>query len=170
MRMPAQPPIPSDALNMPLLLRALHLFRRTSPGTSCASHAGSRQSPASGIAWRNTHDAISPPDLEGNTKPDPPLWARASSSTSAAPPARGTRCSRPAFIRSPGIVHKRVSRLISSHRTPRTSPERTAVSVANSAARRTVGYAFDRRNFVNRVCDVAMWQGSQMFAAGALFR
>jgi hypothetical protein len=48
---------------------------------------------------------------------------------------RGTRCSRPAFIRSAGMVHAASSRLTSDQVAPRTSPDRVAVRIANSTAR-----------------------------------
>jgi hypothetical protein len=48
---------------------------------------------------------------------------------------RGTRCSRPAFIRSAGMVHTASSRLTSDQVAPRTSPDRVAVRIANSTAR-----------------------------------
>ena len=50
----------------------------------------------------------------------------------------GTRCSFPAFMRSAGIVHTRASISISIHVAPRTSPDRAAVKIANSAARAAI--------------------------------
>ncbi len=47
---------------------------------------------------------------------------------------RGTRCWTPAFMRSAGIVHIRVLKLISSQVAPRTSPERAAVNIRNKRA------------------------------------
>jgi len=94
------------------------------------------------ISFASAHEGISPPLLDGNTRPDPVLCPRASANTSTARPERGTLCWRPAFIRSPGIVHKPVSRSISSHTAPLTSPERTAVTTANSAASRSGVCAF----------------------------
>jgi hypothetical protein len=44
------------------------------------------------------------------------------------------RCSRPPFIRVAGTVQTRSVRFISSHRQPKTSPERAAVRIANSKA------------------------------------
>ena len=46
----------------------------------------------------------------------------------------GTRCCRPAFIRSAGTVHKRASRSISDHLAPNTSLVRAAAKVAGHAA------------------------------------
>lgn len=48
---------------------------------------------------------------------------------------RGTRCSFPAFIRLPGIIHVFSFKSISFHSAPRTSPERATVSTENSSAR-----------------------------------
>ena len=44
---------------------------------------------------------------------------------------RGTRCWRPPFVRSPGIVHSFAVRLISPHVMLNTSPARAAVSTVN---------------------------------------
>ena len=55
--------------------------------------------------------------------------SRIRSSSATARVDNGTTCSRPAFIRPAGIVHRRRSRSTSSHRIPRASPERTAVRV-----------------------------------------
>jgi hypothetical protein len=43
----------------------------------------------------------------------------------------GTRCCLPAFMRSAGTVHTAALTSISSHRAPRTSPERAAVRMRN---------------------------------------
>ena len=59
---------------------------------------------------------------------------RLSSSASAADD-RGTRNSLPPFILSPGTVQTRASKSISSHRAPRTLPERRFVRIKNSRAR-----------------------------------
>jgi len=69
----------------------------------------------------------------GNTKS---LWrtfcisARIESAVSDS----GTRCSLPAFMRSPGTTHSRSTKLISSQRAPINSPVRAAVRMANSSA------------------------------------
>ena len=43
-------------------------------------------------------------------------------------------CSRPAFIRSPRIVHNDLSRSTSCHVAPRTLPLRAAVRIRSSSA------------------------------------
>ena len=56
-------------------------------------------------------------------------------STAMAASAKGTRCSRPAFIRDSGMVQILAARSISSHRAPMTSLVRVAVRITNSSAR-----------------------------------
>jgi hypothetical protein len=46
----------------------------------------------------------------------------------------GTRCSRPAFMRSAGIVQTFEIKSISDHLAPSASPERAAVRIRNSKA------------------------------------
>jgi hypothetical protein len=58
--------------------------------------------------------------------------------TAAAGAERGTRCARPAFMRSAGTVPTLDSRSTSSHRAPSTSPDRVAVRIANSRARAAI--------------------------------
>ena len=53
----------------------------------------------------------------------------------------GTRCSRPAFIRSAGTVHVAASMSISVHVANRTSPARAAVSTKYSKASLSTGAA-----------------------------
>ncbi len=74
------------------------------------------------ISFASAHDGISAPVLDGNRRPAPLLWLRASASTATARPDRGTLCWRPAFIRFPGIVHNPVSRSTSSHTAPLSGP------------------------------------------------
>ena len=81
------------------------------------------------------------PVTEGNTRFERSLssidWMR----VALAPLDNGTRCARCTFIRSSGIAHTSVSRSISSHVAPRTSPERQAVSIRNSNASTVARYA-----------------------------
>ena len=70
------------------------------------------------------------PRDEGNTSHCPSKSSAAASSTLSAQGESGTRCSRPAFMRSAGIVHAAPSRSICSHRALRTSPEHAAVTCA----------------------------------------
>ena len=50
---------------------------------------------------------------------------------------RGTLCSRAAFMRSAGMVHRRLFKSTSDQTAPRTSPSRAAVRIANSSPSRT---------------------------------
>jgi hypothetical protein len=61
---------------------------------------------------------------------------------------KGTRCSRPDFIRAAGIVQSAFFKSTSDQVAPRTSPERAAVSTANSSARAPMP-SCDRRRFMN---------------------
>ena len=81
------------------------------------------------VAWFSTR-----PMGEGNTSPCPSKSSAAPSSTSSARGDSGTQRSRPAFMRSAGIVHTAPARSIWSYRALRTSPERAAVSTRNSNA------------------------------------
>ena len=54
---------------------------------------------------------------------------RASCSTAKAASDNGTRCSAPPFIRSAGMVQRRLPRSSSDHVAPRASPERAAVRI-----------------------------------------
>ena len=78
-------------------------------------------------AWFSTR-----PVGEGNTSPCPSQSSAAPSSTASARGESGTRCARPAFMRSAGAVHTAPSRSISVHRALRTSPDLAAVSTRNS--------------------------------------
>ena len=80
-----------------------------------------------------------PPVRDGNTSGDSPDRLRARSSTSSAPLLSGTANSRPAFILEGGIVHRAAPMSISSHRAPRASPGRTAVSTISSTHRAAEG-------------------------------
>ena len=79
-------------------------------------------------------DSGLPRRLLENTSPESSRSRRASRTIANARSVNGTRCSRPAFIRDPGIVHMRASASISSIVAPRTSPERAAVRTRNSKA------------------------------------
>ena len=70
------------------------------------------------------------PRTEGNISLEPSSRLRASCSTSRACWESGTRCGRPAFMRSAGMVHVKVS--ISDHSARRASPLRVAVKVKNA--------------------------------------
>ena len=87
--------------------------------------------------------------------------ARAAASTSSAHDARGTRCCLPVFMRSPGMVQVAVSRSISSHRAPRTSALRQAVSTRNASASWVPGLELDARTFASAaatsLCGNARW-------------
>ena len=85
------------------------------------------------------------PVCEANTSPEPSASPRAPSSTSSARADNGTRCSRPAFVRKAGTVQVAASGSISSHRAPRTSPERHAVNTRNSNASFVAGHVSDAR-------------------------
>ncbi len=54
---------------------------------------------------------------------------------------KGTRCSRPALIRVPGIVHNLPPRSISSHLAPITSLVRVVVNRRNSNASFVASFA-----------------------------
>ena len=81
----------------------------------------------------------------GNTRPVPPVRARARSRISTARLDNGTRCSRAIFILLAGIVQSRSARSISFHRARRTSPERAAVNTRNSKASLDTSDASDSR-------------------------
>ena len=57
-----------------------------------------------------------------------------SRSASSAPSDSGTRCSRPAFMRSAGTIQVAACMSNSDHRAPITSPVRAAVRIANRSA------------------------------------
>ena len=75
--------------------------------------------------------SLSVPRTEGNISLEPSSRLRASCSTPRACWLSGTRCGRPAFMRSAGMVHVLVSRSSSDHSARRASPLRVAVSVKN---------------------------------------
>ncbi len=75
-----------------------------------------------------------PPRAAGNTSGLPSSRGSACNSATARAD-RGTRCSLPIFMRTPGIIQSALSRSNSSQRAPRTSCERVAVRAANSSAR-----------------------------------
>ena len=77
---------------------------------------------------------IARPVALGKIRSDPSAKSRASSRTASAASDSGTRCSRPAFMRSAGTVHVADARSTSSHRACRASPDREAVSIKNSNA------------------------------------
>ena len=77
------------------------------------------------------------PTWAGKTNDEPGEWVRDCSSTPSAAPDSGTRCSTGTFIRSAGTVHVDAARSNSAQEAPRTSPERAAVRIRNSSARRT---------------------------------
>ena len=83
--------------------------------------------------------------LMGNTSDLPSPSVRVASRISSARPHSRTRCSRFAFMRGAGMVHTRSSMSISSHRAPRTSPERAVVSTRNSNTSLTIGRADEAR-------------------------
>ena len=85
------------------------------------------------------------PVADGNTHSERRACALASARTSSARHDSGTRCSRRPFIRFAGIVHSPPSMSISSHRVPRTSPDRQAVSTRNSVPSFTESRASDCR-------------------------
>jgi len=60
---------------------------------------------------------------------------------------KGTRCSRPDFIREAVIVQRDFFKSTSDQVAPRTSPERAAVSTANSSARAPIP-SCERRRFM----------------------
>ncbi len=68
-------------------------------------------------------------------------FRRVAARSASAPDESGTRCGRPAFIRSPGTTHRAAGRSISDHLAPRTSPERAAVRMVNSSARAPVPFS-----------------------------
>ena len=70
----------------------------------------------------------------------PARIARISSRIAIACGDKGTRCPRPAFMRSAGTVQSRSAMLISSQRAPIASPVRAAVKMANSRARPAIPF------------------------------
>jgi len=79
------------------------------------------------------------PERPGNTSSHPFRLrnCRARSTTATASGPSGTRCSFPAFMRSPESVQVRLSTSISDQRAPRASPLRAAVRIRNRRQRRT---------------------------------
>ena len=83
---------------------------------------------------RHRHVAQHPAGAQRRREAEPRthLQAAVPASMSQAPRSlSGTRCSMPAFMREPGIVHVAPSRSISSHVAPLASPERAAVNTRN---------------------------------------
>ena len=74
---------------------------------------------------------------DGKTSPLPSSNPRARPSTATAASDSGTRCSRPPFIRSPGIRHSFASKSTSAQVAPRASPDRAAVSTRKRRQRFT---------------------------------
>ena len=72
------------------------------------------------------------PECDGKTRPLLSAISLACSNTRNASLDNGWRCSRPLFIREPGIVHVRAARSISSHCAPRASLLRLAVRTRSS--------------------------------------
>ena len=110
------------------------------------------------------------PVAEGKTSPSPRPSSRASASTSSALSESGTLCSRLDFMRAAGTVHVRASRSISSHRAPRTSPERAAVSTRNSKASRVPAPCPTRPHRRQRAIHPVMGQCPVVGFPGAILR
>ena len=95
--------------------------------------------PAARSTWVSPESQSSPPRGAGKTRSLPSPMAWASSMIARAGPDRGTTCSTPAFMRSPGMVKVFASRSTSLHVAPRISPDRQAVRITSCKARLATG-------------------------------
>ena len=148
--------------------------RRNEPTTgNRLSPCGTAAIPWSRTSFESARSASAFPRWLGNASPAPPPSRRASRRSSTARPLSGTRCSRSAFMRAPGIVQTAVSGSISFQVAKRTSPERAAVSTRNSNASIAPGHAGALRTAATAAATsplmpaTAAWAPNLIFGAAA---
>ena len=145
------------------LARHARGLRTPVPETSNGSRAEQRQyrahATASKAPTRTWASAQPGPETPGRFRSSS---VRASSRIASARFDRGTRCSRPPFIRSLGIVQVAASMSNSDHDAPRTSPERAAVRTRNSNASRAGSESLRFPHRPDRVAGLGVMNGPEM--------
>ena len=107
---------------------------------------------------------------DGKTRPLRSAISRARSRTATARPDSGTRCSSFAFMRAGGTVQVTAASSTSSHRAPRTSPERQAVSTRKLEGERRGPVGTRCAHPCQRFADLRVRERLLVLAAHAVLR